>query len=392
MSRPERLSQGFIKGIAERGRYGDGHGSHGLSLLVKPRMGGGLSKTWAQRLPDKSSIGLGLWPEVSVEEARARALDNWRTSREGEALPRRQQVPVAFGGVPTFAELSEVVIRERSQAWKDAKTADLWRARLGEYAHPIASMPVDEVSAGDVRRCVARIWTTRHATALKTLQYISSVFDRAIVEDSRTDNPAARVAVSMPKVKRVVQHHAALAAREIPDALDKVRGSNATPQVKDIFEFIVLTAARSGEARGARWDEVDLDLRVWTIPGSRMKSGREHKVPLSMQTMNVLHRAREYAGRSGLLFPSPSGKAIGHATLPKMLRELGIPATTHGGRASFRTWAAEHDVLREIAEMCLAHELGSKTETSYMRSDHFNARIGVMQQWADVVVPEPDAF
>lgn len=135
-----------------------------------------------------------------------------------------------------------------------------------------------------------------------------------------------------------------------------------------------------------------MDLRVWTIPASRKKSRREHCVPLSAQAMDVLRRAEEYRGKSSLLFPSPSGKVIGHATLPKMLRELGIPATTHGARSSFRTWAAENDVPREVAEMALAHELGSRTETAYRRSDFFSQRVAVMQQWADTVVPTPDPF
>ena len=307
MDRPARLSQAYIRGITEPSRYSDGRGACGLTLLVKPRVGGGLSRVWTQRLRTpggKKDIGLGVWPSVSLEEARMRAFDNWRANREGGALPRKQQ-PVApeLSGVPTFAELAEKVVQERAQGWKNEKTARIWRARLGQFTASISAHPVDQITAGDVRAVIAPLWSTKHAMAAKVLQYCTSIFDRAVAEDLRADNPAARVGGSMPKVKRVVQHHASLPATEIPAALDSIARSASAETTKLCVEFIVLTAARSGEARGARWEEVDMDSAVWEIPGERMKSGRPHRVPLSSGAVDVLRRARVYAGHSGLLFP-----------------------------------------------------------------------------------------
>ena len=148
-----------------------------------------------------------------------------------------------------------------------------------------------------------------------------------------------------------------------------------------MFEFLVLTAARSGEVRLARWDEVERD--IWTIPGERAKTGREHRVPLSTQVLGVLDGARGISGSGGLIFPSPTDKALSDATLSKLVREQGIPAVPHGFRSSFRDWCGETGQLREVAEACLAHAVKSKFEAAYARSDLLNRRRTLMEAWAD---------
>ena len=173
----------------------------------------------------------------------------------------------------------------------------------------------------------------------------------------------------------------------MPAALAKVRESDAGPTTKLAVAFLTLTAARSGEIRAATWAEIDQDSATWTIPAPRMKTGREHRVPLSSSALAVLELAREYADGSGLVFPSPMGRVLSDNTLSKLFRELGIAGTPHGMRSSFRDWAAEcSDVPREIAELALAHVEGSSAELAYRRTDYFEKRRGLMNAWADAII------
>ena len=167
------------------------------------------------------------------------------------------------------------------------------------------------------------------------------------------------------------------------DALDSVRQSEAYEVTKLAIEFLTLTACRSGEVRGARWDEIGRDAAAWTVPATRMKNGREHRVPLSAAALAVLDRAREYADPSGLVFPSVTGKTLSDSTLSKLFRYLGIGGTPHGMRSIFRTWAAEcSDAPREICELALAHVEGSAAELAYRRTDYFEKRHALMAAWA----------
>ena len=173
---------------------------------------------------------------------------------------------------------------------------------------------------------------------------------------------------------------------DVPSALARIETCDAAETTKLAIRFLTLTACRSGEVRGAMWEEVDERTATWTIPGSRMKTGRQHRVPLSAQALRVLDRAREYRDGSGLLFPSPTGKVLSDNTLSKLFRDNRIAGTPHGMRSSFRVWAAEcSDAPREIAEMALAHVEGSTSELAYRRTDYFEWRRELMAQWAQVV-------
>ena len=169
---------------------------------------------------------------------------------------------------------------------------------------------------------------------------------------------------------------------EVSDALAKIRESGAHPGTKLCFEFLVLTATRSGEARLATWDEIDFEKKVWTIPPERMKMAREHRIPLSKHAVKLLAKAQKLSDGSGLIFPSITGKPLSDNTLSKLLRDLKIPAVPHGFRSSLRDWAGERSVPREVAEACLAHVVAG-TEGAYFRSDLFELRHQVMQDWAD---------
>ena len=385
MKRPQRLSATFIRTVKQPGRYGDGRGGFGLSLLVKPMSSGSISKSFSQRLRlhgKPFNIGLGSYPLVTLAEAREVALENARQVRAG-IDPRSARKRQA--AIPTFEEAAETVVAIHAKTWKaGSKTEMLWRSRLDEYAHPkIGGMPVSEVTSGDVLAVLTPIWAEKRETATKLRQHVGAVMRWSVAEGYRTDNPASADVIGggLPKTTAPRKHHRALPFANVTNALSTIKASDAYQATKDAIEFLTLTATRSGDVRGAMWTEIDGD--VWTIPGERMKSPRDHRVPLSIQAVEVLDRAREYQDTSGLIFPSLRRKVLSDNTLSKLFRDLEIAGTPHGMRSAFRDWAAEKsDVPREIAEHALAHIEGSETERAYRRTDYFERRRGLMQDWA----------
>ena len=203
----------------------------------------------------------------------------------------------------------------------------------------------------------------------------------------RPDNPAGdALGQALGRQRVVVQHMRALPHGEVADALATVRTCRAVVTTKDAFELLVLTAARSGEVRLATWDEMDLDAAVWTIPAARMKAKRDHRVPLSGRALAILHDARRRSDGSRLVFRSPRGKPLSDMTLSKLIKELGIAAVLHGFRSSFRDWAAEQtNTPREVVEAALAHTVRNPTEAAYARSDLFERRRRLMDDWASAI-------
>ena len=324
MRRPTILSPTFVSRIRRPGRYGDGRGSFGLSLLVKEMANGRISKSWSQRvrLPGRlTNVGLGAYPIVSLSEARKAALENRRALAQGKSL--------FGGGVPTFAEASETVLAIHCKAWKPgSKSEDQWRSSLRDYAFPkIGKKRVDNITTGDVMGVLVPIWTTKNETANRVRQRISAVMKWAMAEGHRQDDPAGNaIRAALPKVNGVKKHMEALPHGKVAGAVAKVRQSGAYIMTKLAFEFVVLTAARSGEVRAARWDEIDLGAAVWTVPAERMKAKRTHRVPLSGRAVDILKEAREISDGSGLVFPSVRGRALSDMTMSKLVRELGIAA------------------------------------------------------------------
>ena len=210
-------------------------------------------------------------------------------------------------------------------------------------------MRVDAITSSDVLGVIAPLWSEKRETATKTKSYLNAVFSWCIAEGHRTDNPVDAIGAALPKVGAQVEHHRALDWRDVGDAIRKVRASDAYPTTKLAFQFLVLTAARSGEVRFAEWREVDVEARLWTIPASRTKTRREHRVPLGDGAMSILAEARKFSNE-GLLFPSAAGKTMSDSTASKLLRELEIHAVPHGFRSSFRDWCGETGQPREVAE------------------------------------------
>ena len=382
MNRPKRLSASFVRTVNVPGRYGDGRGGHGLSLLVKPASVGGFSKSWAQRIRANgkpTNVGLGSYPVVTLAEARAKALENRRAVAQGRD-PRRGV------GVPTFEEAAETVIGIHRGSWQDGgKTEKQWRASLRDYAMPrLGRKRVDTITAADVMAVLLAdgFWYAKPETARRTRRRIGAVMKWAVAQGYRDDNPAGdAIGSALPKNNGPRTGHAALPHAKVGAALANVRESEGWPAAKLCLEFATLCAVRSGEARGARWSEIDFETATWTVPPERSKTNRPHRVPLSQRAVEVVTAARKISADGALVFTSPRGKQLTDRALSQLLRELDLAGTVHGMRSAYRSWAAEVGVSREIAEQALGHVVGG-VEGAYQRSDLLEARRAIMEQWA----------
>ncbi len=390
MKRPRQLSATFVKTVKHPGRYGDGRGGHGLSLLVKPTTTDRMSKTWAQRLRINGravNIGLGSYPVVTLAEARKKALANRRTAAQGSD-PRG-------GGIPTFAEATEKVIDVFRASWRGGGSEKQWRSSLERFAFPrLGRKRVDRINTADVMAVLLAddLWNTKRETARRVRQRIGAVMKWAVAQGYRDDNPAGdAIGAALPKSGARQQHFNALPHAEVGGALAKVRNSKAWTGTKLAIEFMVLTASRPGETRLATWDEIDFESATWRIPASRMKGGRKHRVPLSPRALQVLNEAQDIRDGTGLIFPSVTGRAMANVTMTKLLRELGIASVSHGFRSSCRVWCGDTGVAREVAEAALAHVVRNKVEAAYARGTMFQRRRSVMADWAAYITGGDDA-
>lgn len=370
------LSAAFVRAVGEAGRYCDGHG---LYLQVDPSG----NRRWIQRLligGRRSELGLGGFPLVSLKEARTQAFANRRIARAGgDPLADKRRAK----GAPTFAEAAAAVVEQKRSGWRNPKHAQDWPASLERFAFPrFGQRPVSEVTSADVLGVLAPIWHEKPETARRVRHRIGAVMQWAVAMEYRTDNPCERVAATLGRQRRVVRHMRALPHAEVAEAVATIRASGATTAAKLAFEFLVLTAARSGEVRSARWDEIDLDAEVWTLPAERMKANREHRVPLSCRATEILKAARALRNGGDLVFPSPRSKPLSDMTLSKLLKEQAVQAVPHGFRSSFRDWAAEEtNHPREVVEAALAHQVKDKVEAAYARSTLFERRRRLMADW-----------
>ena len=383
MARSSRLTAAFVKTANAPGRYGDGRGGFGLKLLVKQGSGGRPVKSWIQRLRIDSSpfdLGLGSYPLVTLADARLKALDNARAVTSGDDPRRPKDRPL------TFADAMERTIEVLRPGWKEGGKAEpQMRYLLTEYVLPhIGRRPIDSIQPADLLAFLAPLAIEKGATGSKIKSRMGQVFQWAIAQGLRADNPADKnINQALPKAS-TRDHFRALPFADVGAAVRTIRESNAWPGTKLAFEFLVLTAGRSGEIRRAEWREMDLDGATWTIPAARMKSRREHRIPLSAPALDVLGQARELSD-CGLVFPGANGKPQSDSRLSKLLRENSIAAVPHGFRSSFRDWCANANVDRQTAESALAHTLGDATEQAYLRSDLFDLRRSTMEEWGRFV-------
>ena len=287
--------------------------------------------------------------------------------------------------VPTFHELAMNYIESYQDEWKNPTKAAAIRIRLLEkHIFPsIGRHLVSDIQPRDVLKILLRFWNEKPATAKKIRQSMAAVMNHAVDEGYREDNPAGKIIVSvLPRPTKKQAHYPAGPYAEVAAVLRAVEDSGARTCTKLSFKFMVLTAARVGEIRGARWSEIALAKRLWIVPAERMKAKKEHRVPLSFESIAILEQARVLCGQNELVFPSPTGDMLSDATHSKLLRTLGLAWVPHGFRSSFRDWCGESGVPWDVAEECLSHTTGNATELSYKRSDLLNRRRVVMDNWA----------
>jgi integrase len=381
---PEKaLSAVQVRQLKTAGRYADGNG---LYLIVDPSG----AKRWVLRTivqGKRRDIGLGGLSLVSLAEAREKALAYRKLAREGgdPLLHKRKAVP----DIPTFALASEKVFEEHKHSWRNDKHAAQWITTLRTYAFPaIGSQRVDQIEAPDILKVLGPIWLTKQETARRLRQRISTVFDWAKTAGYRTgDNPVAGIAKGLPKQAGKDDHHAALAYGDVPAFVASLQNANVGEIVKLAFELLILTASRTSEVLGMKWDEVDFTNRVWTVPSERMKAKKAHRVPLTPHSVEILQRAKKIGRTEEYVFPGRSeGKSLSNTVFLMALRRMKLEATAHGFRSSFRDWAAEQtNFPREVCEMALAHTIENRVEAAYRRGDLFEKRRELMDAWATFV-------
>lgn len=377
--------------LKKPGRYGDGDG-----LYLQVTKSG--TKSWAFRYrinhggqKQDRQMGLGPYPAISLQQARLRALDAKRLLLDGiDPIRARDERRASSVGKPTFAKCAAYCIDDLKAGWKNDKHAAQWSSTLEAYALPvIGQLPVDEIEIDHILSVLQPIWTTKTETASRLRGRIETVLDWAKVKKFREgDNPArwrGNLNKLLPKPSAVaeVRHHPALPFTEMAEFMAELRGRDG--MAARALEFAILTAATSGEVRGADWAEFDLTLRLWIVPASRMKAGKEHAVPLSAAAMDVITPLHEIT-QAGLVFPSPrAARKLSDMSLSAVLKRMcRQDITVHGFRSAFRDWAGEQtNYPRDVAEAALAHTVGDKTELAYRRGTAIEKRRTLMEAWAD---------
>lgn len=354
------------------------------------------SRSWVLRYQvggKRRDKGLGGYPDVTLAQAKeaaraARAKITQGIDPVEDARILRSQLIASQASAITFAQAATQYIDAHKDSWRNAKHAQQWTNTLQVYAYPkIGRMLVRDVALPQILAILEPIWRDKTETASRVRGRIESVLDWAAVRGYRTDNNPARwkglLDKMLPAPGKITKtdHHRALPYKELPAFMARLSEQGGMGAMA--LEFTILTASRSGEVRGAKWSEFDLDGGVWTIPPERMKMGKEHRAPLSDAALSIIKKQKASAFCE-YVFPSPRGSALSDMTLSAVLRRMKVAAVPHGFRSTFRDWCAEHtDYAREVAEMALAHAIGSKVEAAYRRGDLFNKRRQLMQDWSD---------
>ena len=353
----------------------------GLRLVVEP----GGSRHWVQRLTvagKRHSRGLGSYPVVTLEDARDQGLDLRRVVRNG-SLPQPTKV-VTFRQAFT----AHFEVRRQSLTPKHIRQ---WLTTMETYVFPhIGDTPVGAVTHSHVLEVLKDLWFEKPETARRVLQRMDAAFKAAILRGWRKGaSPTLGVSQELGTRRPDVEHLRALPYRELPTFIRSLRACGAEPLTKLALEFLVLTATRGVETRGARWEEINETAALWTIPGPRMKLRKEHTVPLSARCVAILGEAKVFGAGSPLIFPSArSGKALSEMVFVGVLRKNGWAdrATPHGFRSSFRDWCSETGEREVVAEAALAHVVRG-VEGAYRRSTLIQERRGLMQRWSNHCEP-----
>lgn len=387
-----RLSARKVDRETKPGMHADGGG-----LYLRISAGANSGKRWVfvyfrPRDRKRCEMGLGSTSAVSLARARQKAAEARALLADGlDPLTAKRST----ADTPTFGEAADQLIASMETSWRNAKHKAQWVMTLGNYAKAIRTKPVDQITTEDVLSVVRAIWLTKPETASRLRGRIEKVLDYAKAHGHRDGpNPAAwrgHLSLILPPPQKLKRgHHARMDIDEVPAFIARLREREGV--AARCLEFLILTATRSGEALGARWDEMSLGAKVWTIPAQRMKSGREHRVPLSNRALGILAQMEPLRDGDHVFPGQRRGKPLSEMALQMVLRRMEIKdATVHGFRSCFRDWAGNRTSFpREIAEHALAHVIGDKAEQAYRRDDALERRRPLMEGWArflDVMDP-----
>jgi integrase len=364
------------------------------------------SRSWILRYQvggKRRDMGLGGYPSVTLAQAKeaartARALLAQGIDPIEHSRAARSKLISERGTAITFAQAASQYIETHESSWRNVKHAQQWRNTIEAYATPIiGKVLVRDVALPQVLSILEPIWKTKTETASRLRGRIESILDWATARGYRTGpNPACWKGLLdklLPAPGKIAKsdHHRALPFADLAKFMKLLAAQDGLGA--RALEFTILTACRSGEVRGAKWEEFDLESGIWTVPAGRMKAGKEHRVPLSDAALTIVKTQKEYAFCE-YVFPSShrarnsdsEGAPLSDMTLSAVLRRMKVAAVPHGFRSTFRDWCAETtDYPREVAEMALAHAIGNKVEAAYRRGDLFDKRKQMMQDWADYV-------
>ena len=375
-------------------------GVAGLAVHVQP----GGSRSWALRLMiagKRRELGLGGFPDVPLADARRRAREEREKVSKGidpvaEKQAAAASLKEARARAITFEAAAKKYIEAHESTWRNAKHAEQWRNTLASTYPDIGSIDVSKIGLPEVLKVLEPIWKTKTETASRLRGRIQVVLDWAAVRGHRDGaNPARwkghldQILPAPAKLNRI-EHYPAVPVDQVGQFMADLRQQSGNGA--RALEFVILTAARSGEVRGATWNEIDLDAAVWTVPGERMKAGRTHRVPLSEDALKLL-KALPRIADVPYVFPAPRGGLLSDMSLVAVMRRMGMEAVPHGFRSTFRDWASERtNHPRDVAEMALAHAIGDKVEAAYRRGDLFEKRRRMMSEWASFCgIVEPAA-
>jgi integrase len=393
-----KLNAVAIRNAKKPGLYGDGHG---LALQVSESG----SKAWVYRFMIDGrarKMGLGAVHTVTLAEAREAALEARKLVRKGidpiaeasaqKAASRLEKAKLA--AIPTFLQCADRYIAAKSSEWTNAKHALMWQRTFHPSKNQSAAterlnnLPVNQIDTPLVLAALEPLWRRAPVTASRVAQRIAAVLDYATAHHWRTgDNPAARklIEFAMPKAVAGKVHHAAISYADIPAFMAELRSREGI--APRLLEMTILTALRRDEARCARWDEIDLRERTWTIPAARMKNRKPHIVPLSDRALAIIEslpRVNNY------VFPGRGSEPISEMGVRRLIEEMRPDVTLHGMRSSFRDWAGDCTAFpREVAEAALAHQIGSAVEQAYRRGDALRKRHQLMADWAAYCAQAP---
>jgi integrase len=374
-----RLNARAVATLTRHGRHADGGG---LYLSISPN--GGRRWVFLYRWHGKlTEIGFGSARDVTL--ARAREVAGPARAKLAEKInPKASRRPTNGA---TFGECADRVIEAMRPSWRSGKHAAQWEMTLRDYAAPLRRLPVDKITTDDVLAVLKPLWNDRPETASRLRGRIERVLDAAKAQGLRAgENPArwrGHLDQLLPRRQRLTRgHHAAMNYADVPAFIANLQSRQAV--AARALEFAILTAARSGEVLGARWDEFDLDRAVWTVPANRMKAGREHRVPLSRRALRIVKALHETVAGEFVFPGQRSGKPLSAMALEMVLRRMKVDGVTvHGFRSAFRDWSAEcTNFTNEVCEAALAHVIENKAEAAYRRGDLFDKRRKLMEAWA----------